>query len=142
MNAAIKLTRLVGRDRHGSAFIAGGEHATSNFLLSLATLPLPSNLHKHELAVLRLGFGAGRCLFRSSSLLSLAKPPQEQRPRGFAAKASAAGARGASAHHAHRTLATKVAGKVINKASDELVDSAVSKAEAAMANRKKNKKDR
>jgi hypothetical protein len=62
--------------------------------------------------------------------------------KGFAAKASAASARGASAHHAHRTLATKVAGKVINKASDELVDSAVSKAEAAMANRKKNKKDR
>lgn len=47
--------------------------------------------------------------------------------KGFAAKASAAGTKGASAHHAHR---------------DEVVESAVSKAEAAMANRKKNKKDR
>ena len=60
--------------------------------------------------------------------------------KGFAAKASAAGTKGASAHHAHRALAKKVAGNVINKAGDQVVDSAASKAEVAMANRKKNKK--
>ena len=57
--------------------------------------------------------------------------------KGFAAKASAAGTKGA--HHAHRALGRRLAGKVVNKASDEVIDAAVSKVDAAMANRKKAK---
>ncbi len=59
--------------------------------------------------------------------------------KGFAAKASAAGTKGASARHSHRVLAKRLAGKVVNKAGDQVIDTAASKAEAAMADRKKNK---
>jgi hypothetical protein len=60
--------------------------------------------------------------------------------KGFAAKASAAGTKGA--HHAHRALGRRLVGKVVNKASDEVIDAAASKADAAIANRRKTKAPR
>ena len=57
--------------------------------------------------------------------------------KGLAAKGSSVGAKAASGHCGHHALARKVAGKILNKATDEVVDSALSKGEAAMSNAKR-----
>ena len=59
--------------------------------------------------------------------------------KGLAAKGSSVGAKAASGHRGHHALARKVAGKIVNKATDEVVDSAFSKADAAMSNSKSKK---
>jgi hypothetical protein len=53
--------------------------------------------------------------------------------KGMAAKASAAGAKGASGQHAHRRLAKKVAGKIADKVRDDVIDRAVAKVDAKRA---------
>jgi hypothetical protein len=53
--------------------------------------------------------------------------------KGFAAKSSAAGAKSASGHHAHRRLAKKVAGKIVDKVRDDVIDRAVAKVDAKRA---------
>ena len=56
--------------------------------------------------------------------------------KGLAVKGSAVGAKAASGHRVHHALARKVAGKIVNRATDEVVDSALSKADAAISNAK------
>ena len=47
--------------------------------------------------------------------------------KGLAAKGSAVGAKAATGHRGHHALARKVVGKIVNKATDEAVDSALRK---------------
>jgi hypothetical protein len=56
--------------------------------------------------------------------------------KGIAAKASAAGAKSASGHHAHRRLAKKIADKVADKVRDDIVDRVMEKADAKRAQHK------
>ena len=60
--------------------------------------------------------------------------------KGVAVKGSTVGAKAVSGHRGHHALARKVVGKIVNKATDEVVDSALSKADAAMS-KAKNKKN-
>jgi hypothetical protein len=62
--------------------------------------------------------------------------------KGLAAKGSAVGTKAATGHRGHHALARKVVGKIVNKVTDEVVNSALSKADAVMSNRTKNKQDR
>ena len=56
--------------------------------------------------------------------------------KGYAAKASAVGAKSASGHHGHRHLAKKIADKVLDRVRDDIVDRVAEKADAKRAQRK------
>ena len=67
----------------------------------------------------------------------LAEPLSEQCPRVQPPRGSTVGAKAASGHRGHDALARKVAEKIVNKATDEVVNSVLSKADAAMSNESK-----
>jgi hypothetical protein len=56
--------------------------------------------------------------------------------KGVAAKGSTVGAKAASGYRGNHALVRKVAGKILDKATDEVVDSVLPKADPAISNAK------
>ena len=66
----------------------------------------------------------------------LGKSAASAAAKAIGGKAAAGGAK-AAAHHAHRSLGSKVAGKLIDEAKSEVKDAAVDKAKASIWGRKR-----